>query len=338
MAITSLRRIRAKTVRSAVASVALGERLPNAAYVATGALLLFSLSLILFPSQDSSASRELAGKATCKVCHGRALLGLRSFVLLLFTLSGVMPWLKNKIIPQIVDRKQFEASFNLDKYYGFAAQILYHFVLSGCFATAIYTSDNTLYHLATLAEPAYCTFDILLLLFTGVSFTHWQLKPLLVHHTISCACCHALMYGIPESMYGKLLQLVFHLSSGFCLGIANLLQTPSLKLSTLQRLWLQVVSMMFWAATRVGLVFLLGICTLMDAARIHPAQYRQVMVELNAAAIGSFAFVVIKTPIITRALQEAIQEYQQDRRDLEVGLNQSPRIWSRGAPSGDPMI
>eukprot|EP00913_Durusdinium_trenchii_P031688 g29674.t1 len=155
MAITSLRRIRAKTVRSAVASVALGERLPNAAYVATGALLLF------------------------------------------------------------------KASFNLDKYYGFAAQILYHFVLSGCFATAIYTSDNTLYHLATLAEPAYCTFDILLLLFTGVSFTHWQLKPLLVHHTISCACC---------------------------------------------------------------------------------------MVELNAAAIGSFAFVVIKTPIITRALQEAIQE------------------------------
>lgn len=28
---------------------------------------------------------------------------------------------------------------------------------------------------------------------TGTSFTHWQLKPLLVHHTISCACCHALM-------------------------------------------------------------------------------------------------------------------------------------------------
>ena len=27
----------------------------------------------------------------------------------------------------------------------------------------------------------------------GTSFTHWQLKPLLVHHTISCACCHALM-------------------------------------------------------------------------------------------------------------------------------------------------
>ena len=32
------------------------------------------------------------------------------------------------------------------------------------------------------------------------------------------------------------------------------------------------------------------------------------MLELNAAAIGSFAFVVIKTPIITRALQEAVQE------------------------------
>ncbi|CAK9009622.1 Uncharacterized protein SCF082_LOCUS10354 [Durusdinium trenchii] len=203
-----------------------------------------------------------------------------------------MPWLKNKIIPQIVDRKQFEASFNLDKYYGFAPQSLQTTLLQFCSVLhPPFASDNTLYHLATLAEPAYCTFDILLLLFTGVSFTHWQLKPLLVHHTISCACCHALMYGIPESMYGKLLQLVFHLSSGFCLGIANLLQTPSLKLSTLQRLWLQVVSMMFWAATRVGLVFLLGICTLMDAARIHPAQYRQGMVELNAAAIGSFAFV-----------------------------------------------
>lgn len=132
---------------------------------------------------------------------------------------------------------------------------------------------------------------------TGTSFTHWQLKPLLVHHTISCACCHALMqlrsfrretsslllqcrlapcfegpcvpywisivyinssklkmnkliqfislamqsgakyvrYGIPGSIYGKLLQLVFHFSSAICLGIANALQTPSLKLSVLQR-------------------------------------------------------------------------------------------------------
>ena len=42
--------------------------------------------------------------------------------------------------------------------------------------------------------------------------------------------------------------------------------------------------------------------------RIHPPAYKQVVLELNAAAIGSFAFVVMKTPIITRALQEAMQE------------------------------
>lgn len=44
------------------------------------------------------------------------------------------------------------------------------------------------------------------------------------------------------------------------------------------------------------------------AARIQPPAYKQVMLELNAAALGSFAFVVIKTPIITRALREALQE------------------------------
>lgn len=42
--------------------------------------------------------------------------------------------------------------------------------------------------------------------------------------------------------------------------------------------------------------------------RIHPPAYKQVVLELNAASIGSFAFVVMKTPIITRALQEAMQE------------------------------
>ena len=33
------------------------------------------------------------------------------------------------------------------------------------------------------------------------------------------------------------------------------------------RLWMQVLSMMFWAVTRVGLVFILGICVLIDAKR-----------------------------------------------------------------------
>lgn len=84
---------------------------------------------------------------------------------------------------------------------------------------------------------------------------------------------------------------------------------------------MQVLSMMFWAVTRVGLVFILGICVLIDAKRIHPAAYKQVVLELNAASIGSFAFVVMKTPIITRALQEAMQEYQQrhSRTDIEAG-------------------
>ena len=32
------------------------------------------------------------------------------------------------------------------------------------------------------------------------------------------------------------------------------------------------------------------------------------MVELNAAAIGSLIFVIIKTPVITKALQDAVKE------------------------------
>lgn len=317
----SLRRlIRANTAKSAVV---VGQRLPCAAYVATTLLLLFSLSLVLWPTSKVSNVAPNHLHKVCKVCGGRPLLGIRSFVILVLNMSGVMLALKHCIIPRIIDRHQFEEGFDIDKYYGFAAQVLYHCVLCTCFAATICirSLDDTLYHLATLAEPAYCTIDVLLLLFTGTSFTHWQLKPLLVHHTISCACCHALMYGIPSSIYGKMLQFVFHFSSAICLGIANALQTPSLKLSVLQRLWMQVLSMMFWAVTRVGLVFILGICVLIDAKRIHPPAYKQVVLELNAASIGSFAFVVMMTPIITRALQEAMQEYQQrhSRTDIEAG-------------------
>ena len=306
MGMVSLRQlIRNNTAKSAVM---LGQRLPLAAYVATAVLLLFSLSLVL-PTQDASPTHNHLHKV-CKFCEGRPLLGVRSFLILASTMSIILLTLKHHIIPRIIVPEQFEEGFDIGKYYGFAAQILYHCVLCTCFAATVWMTslDDTLYHLATLAEPAYCTIDVLLLLFTGTSFTHWQLKPLLVHHTISCACCHALMYGIPGSIYGKLLQLVFHFSSAICLGIANALQTPSLKLSVLQRLWMQVLSMMFWAITRVGLVFILGICVLIDAKRSA------------ASRIGSFAFVIIKTPIITRALQEAIQEYQgRSPIDLEVG-------------------
>eukprot|EP00435_Cladocopium_sp_Y103_P031375 s1198_g7.t3 len=242
-------------------------------------------------------------KGVCKVCGGRPLLGIRSFVILVSTMSGVMLALKHCIIPRIIDRHQFEEGFDTGKYYGFAAQVLYHCVLCTCFAATIWITslDDTLYHLATLAEPAYCTIDVLLLLFTGTSFTHWQLKPLLVHHTISCACCHALMYGIPGSIYGKMLQLVFHFSSAICLGIANALQTPSLKLSVLQRLWMQVLSMMFWAVTRVGLVFILGVCVLIDATRSpsktrmdasmlwHSSRHRWVLGIEKLALQGIFA-------------------------------------------------
>lgn len=319
MGMVSLRRlIRNNTAKSAVM---LGQRLPLAAYVATAVLLLFSLSLVL-ATPDASPKTHNHLRKVCKFCEGRPLLGVRSFFILVSTMSAILLTLKHHIIPRIIVPEQFEEGFDIGKYYGFAAQILYHCVLCTCFAATVWMTslDDTLYHLATLAEPAYCTIDVLLLLFTGTSFTHWQLKPLLVHHTISCACCHALMYGIPGSIYGKLLQLVFHFSSAICLGIANALQTPSLKLSVLQRLWMQVLSMMFWAITRVGLVFILGICVLIDAKRIHPPAYRQVVLELNAASIGSFAFVIIKTPIITRALQEAIQEYQgRSPTDLEVG-------------------
>ena len=51
-----------------------------------------------------------------------------------------------------------------------------------------------------------------------------------------------------------------------------------------------------------------GCASVVLCLRIHPAAYKQVVLELNAASIGSFAFVVMKTPIITRALQEAMQE------------------------------
>ena len=45
----------------------------------------------------------------CKACGGRPLLGIRSFVILVLTMSGIMLSLKHCIIPQIIDPRQFEA-------------------------------------------------------------------------------------------------------------------------------------------------------------------------------------------------------------------------------------
>ena len=53
----------------------------------------------------------------CKVCGGRPLLGIRSFVILVLNMSGVMLALKHCIIPRIIDRHQFEVSswFHFDQ-------------------------------------------------------------------------------------------------------------------------------------------------------------------------------------------------------------------------------
>ncbi|CAE7447651.1 unnamed protein product [Symbiodinium natans] len=311
--------------------VRLGDTLPRIACLAAMFLVLFSLSLILGPQEPTYDHAHNA--RTCSICSGRPLLGLRSFGGLVLGLSVVMLTLKHQILPRVVAPGQFEAGFCLGKYYGFGAQILYHCVLAVCFLVASCTRSPALYHVATLAEPAYCTLDVLLLLCTGVSFTHWQALPLLVHHTISCACTHALMYGLPESIFGLLLQLVFHASSAVCLGIANAQMTPSLKLTSQERLSMQSLSLEIWALTRVCFVFCLALCLLSEAAQL--SNRHVVMVELSMAHLGSFAFVILKTPILTHALREAMQDYISEHvhhnmhkvvvalHDVEIGLQSS---------------
>eukprot|EP00438_Fugacium_kawagutii_P033338 Skav204224 [mRNA] locus=scaffold1550:97106:97941:- [translate_table: standard] len=124
----SLRRLIRANAKSAVA---VGQRLPCVACFAAVVLLLLSLSLILLPA--SYAPSNMAANhlhKVCKICGGRPLLGIRSFVLLVLTMSSVMLALKHHIIPQIIDPQQFEGrfacleeGFDLGKYYGFAAQV-----------------------------------------------------------------------------------------------------------------------------------------------------------------------------------------------------------------------
>ena len=68
-----------------------------------------------------------------------------------------------------------------------------------------------------------------------------------------------------------------------------------------------------------------GCASVVLCLRIHPAAYKQVVLELNAASIGSFAFVVMKTPIITRALQEAMQEKLGRQRLVGFRLNEDKK-------------
>ena len=132
------------------------------------------------------------------------------------------------------------------------------------------------------------------------------------------------MYSLPDSIFGVLLQLVFHASSAVCLGIANAVLTPSLGLSSWRKFILQAWALVVWALTRVFLVFVLGLCLLAEAkARAST------IIQLDLAALGSFAFVAMKTPVITKALQEAHSNYLRTQcssrrvvalhRDLEIG-------------------
>jgi len=338
----------ARLAARAQSLVFLGKKLPRIASAAATILLAFSVSVALGPEgpqgpEPACASCDREPGTSCAICKGRPLLGLRSFSGMLAGLSIVMLLLKYRVIPKIIPPDQFksDSGFCLGKYYGFAAQVLYHCALVTCFLAAAWNHSPALYHVATLAEPAYCTLDILLLLFTGASFTHWQAVPLLVHHTISRACTHALMYGLPDSVFGILLQLDFHASSAACLGIANALLTPSLTLTCRQRLSMQTVAMGIWALTRVCLVFVLGFFLLSEAAHLAERAVRAVVVmELSLAALGSFAFVIIKTPLLTSGLQEALREYRESLYTkgvvalcdgLEAGRPRTPALRRLGA-------
>ncbi|CAE7218371.1 unnamed protein product, partial [Symbiodinium microadriaticum] len=297
--------------------VCLGKKLPKIACAAAFILLACSVSLALGP--EPAFDREPG--MTCAICKGRPLLGLRSFSGLLAGLSIVMLLLKYRVIPKIIPPDQFESGFSLGKYYGFAAQVLYHCALVACFLAVAWNRSPGLYHMATLAEPAYCTLGHpSLILQRGVihslagrlGHALGKAVPLLVHHTISCACTHALMYGLPDSIFGILLQLDFHASSAVCLCIANALLTPRLNLTARQRLSMQTVAMGIWALTRVCLVLVLGFFLLAEAAHLAERAVRAVViVELSLAAMGSFAFVIIKTPLLTSGLQEALREYRE---------------------------
>ena len=146
-----------------------GSKLPQVSYAAAFSLLMFSLALVF--GQPGCVRKQLQ---VCPICLGKPLRGLRSFCGLLLGLSILMPMLKHQILPKVIPPDQFEQGVCLGKYYGFGAQILYHCILATCFFASAWKQLPGLYHMATLAEPAYCTLDVMMLIGTGTSFTHWQ--------------------------------------------------------------------------------------------------------------------------------------------------------------------
>ena len=151
----------------------LGGVLPPISYVAMMVFITFSLFLMLSPGNPASTKHERP-LSDCPICLGRPMVGLRTFCGILLGLSIVMPTLKHRVLPKLLHPGQFDPEVCLDKYYGFSAQVFYHASLSLCFCVAVFNRCPALYHVATLAEPAYCTLDVCLLMCSGMSFTHWQ--------------------------------------------------------------------------------------------------------------------------------------------------------------------
>jgi hypothetical protein len=285
-------------------AIRLGDQLPTAAFVSLGVLMAVCFKQLL-----ESHSEQVSSQCTV-IKHSL----VQDSLPLLLSLAVGLTLLKKCVFPRLIVPDQFQESMDLGKYYGFAAQISYHWLLVvGYITVLLFHGRDTgrLYQFLTLAEPAYCTFDVLLFAMTGVSFTNWQVKPLLVHHAISCACTHALLYGMPCSVYGIWLQLILHGSSAICLGIANAVSTPALNLRAVQNVSLQLFSLLVWGVSRVCLLLVLGVCLILDAQQLTAARHRRlVTVELAVAAAASMLFVVIKTPIIMDGLRKAVRDYE----------------------------
>jgi hypothetical protein len=298
----------------------LGEQLPKAAFAAMSILIAVCCKCIVTLESNQTQVQTSTSHTYCRVPRQSV---VHESLLLLICLAVCLTVLKQYVFPRLVLPEQFSKSIDLEKYYGFASQVSYHCVVVCGLLIVLMLGSGRFYRLLTLAEPAYCTFDVLLFVFTGVSFTNWQVKPLLVHHMISCACTHALVYGIPCSVSGMWLQLVLHGSSAICLGIANVVCTPSFRLKPIDKVCLNLVALFVFGSVRIGLILVLGACTIWETQRLAPPhQRRLVTTELAVAAAASMIFVVIKTPILVDGLRKAVLQYEQEEEEERSSSDQ----------------
>lgn len=291
----------------------LGQVVSKAACLALGIFTIICLKHVFIESSNDNPrqSQSNVGQPTSVVCD---------FLLLFTCLAAGMTWLKTSLLPGVIASSQFPKSWGNDKYYGFAALASYHSSLVfGFLALLVFhgRSAGSVYRMLTLMEPAYSTFDVLLFMITGSSFTNWQIKPLLVHHVISCACTHALLYGTPCSVYGICLQLFLHMSSAVCLGIANAAATPSFNVKLVHNVTLQVLALLVWGLARVFLLLVLVVSLILDAQQDR----RLVKIELAVAAAASMLYVVIKTPILLHGIRTAVQEYEPESLPESLGMS-----------------